>query len=115
MVPLAQKHCVPCRGSTPPLTMTAITPLHDLVPRWEVVGKRRLLRSFAFIDFKTALAFVDRIGALAEEEGHHPDLHLGYGKVEVELWTHAIGGLTESDFVLAAKIDRIAESAPGLA
>jgi 4a-hydroxytetrahydrobiopterin dehydratase len=113
MVPLTQKHCVPCRGSTPPLTRAAITPLHAQVPKWEVVDDRRLLRALAFRDFKTALAFVDRVGALAEEEGHHPDLHLSYGEVRVELWTHAIGGLSESDFILAAKIDLLADAAPG--
>ena len=82
---------------------------------WEVVDGKRLMRSFAFQDFRTALGFVDRIGALAEEEGHHPDLHLGYGEVRVELWTHTIGGLTESDFVLAAKIEQLAKAAPGRA
>lgn len=113
MVPLSQKHCVPCQGDTPPLTLAAIAPLHEVVPRWEVVEGRRLMRRFAFEDFRTALGFVDRVGALAEEEGHHPDVHLSYGEVRVELWTHKIGGLTESDFVLAAKIDQLAESAPG--
>jgi 4a-hydroxytetrahydrobiopterin dehydratase len=114
MVPLTQKRCVPCQGGTPPLDRAAIAPLHAMVPMWEVVGGKRLLRSFAFQDFKTALQLVDRIGALAEEEGHHPDLQLGYGKVQVEIWTHKIDGLTESDFILAAKVDQLVESAPGL-
>jgi 4a-hydroxytetrahydrobiopterin dehydratase len=74
---------------------------------------RRLHRTFPFEDFKTALGFVNRIGALAEDEGHHPDVHLSYGEVGVEIWTHAIGGLAESDFILAAKIDQVAKSAPG--
>ncbi len=111
MVPLTQKHCVPCQGGTPPLGRAAIAPLHAMVPNWEVVDGKRLLRAFAFADFKTALAFVDRIGALAEEEDHHPDVHLSYGEVRIELWTHKINGLAESDFILAAKIDQLAAGA----
>jgi 4a-hydroxytetrahydrobiopterin dehydratase len=110
---LAEKHCVPCRGDTPPLTEAAVAPLQAGVPGWDLVKGKRLTRAFAFRDFKTALGFVDRIGAVAEEEGHHPDVHLTYGQVRVELWTHKIEGLTESEFILAAKVDRLAESAPG--
>jgi 4a-hydroxytetrahydrobiopterin dehydratase len=110
---LAEQHCVPCRGGVPPLDESHIAPLHAEVPTWDVVKGRRLTRAFAFRDFKTALGFVDRIGALAEEQGHHPDVHLTYGQVRVDLWTHKVDGLTESDFVLAAKIDRLAGSAPG--
>ncbi len=113
MVPLTKKHCVPCQGDTQPLTAAGIAPLHEMVPKWEVAKGKRLLRTFGFEDFKTALGFVDRVGALADEEDHHPDVHLSYGEVRIELWTHKVGGLTESDFVLAAKIDELAESAPG--
>jgi 4a-hydroxytetrahydrobiopterin dehydratase len=110
---LAEKHCAPCRGDTPPLDEAGIAPLHAKLPTWEVVKGRRLTRAFAFRDFKAALAFVDRIGVVAEEEGHHPDIHLTYGHVRVEIWTHKIDGLTESDFILAAKADQLAETAPG--
>jgi 4a-hydroxytetrahydrobiopterin dehydratase len=113
MSDLAMKHCVPCRGDVPPLSADGIRPLQAQLPRWDVVHGQRLARPFAFRDFKTALGFVDRIGAVAEEEGHHPDLHLSYGQVRVEIWTHAAGGLTESDFILAAKVDEVAETAPG--
>jgi 4a-hydroxytetrahydrobiopterin dehydratase len=78
------------------------------VPDWKVVDQKHLTRSFRFPDFQTALDFVNRIGAIAEEQGHHPDLHLGWGHVEVETWTHDAGGLTEQDFLLASKIDQLA-------
>jgi 4a-hydroxytetrahydrobiopterin dehydratase len=77
------------------------------VPEWGVVDGHHLDRVFNFPDFRTALAFVNRVGEIAEAEGHHPDLWLAWGKVEVKIWTHKIDGLTESDFVLAAKIDRL--------
>jgi 4a-hydroxytetrahydrobiopterin dehydratase len=77
------------------------------LPGWQVVDGHHLTRSFQFPDFKTALEFVNRAGAVAEEEGHHPDLLLAWGKVDVKTWTHKIDGLTESDFILAAKIDRL--------
>jgi len=114
MSSLAERRCIPCRGDTPRLTDVEIEPLRAMLPRWDVVESRRLTRPFAFQDFKTALEFVNRVGALAEEQGHHPDLHLGYGQVRVEIWTHAVGGLTESDFILAAKVDELAARAPGL-
>jgi 4a-hydroxytetrahydrobiopterin dehydratase len=74
---------------------------------WQVVESHHLLKTYSFPDFRTALDFVNKAGAIAEEEGHHPDLFLAWGKVEVKIWTHTIDGLTENDFVLAAKIDRI--------
>jgi 4a-hydroxytetrahydrobiopterin dehydratase len=76
------------------------------VPDWKVVDRQRLARTFRFPDFLKALEFVNRVGAVAEEQGHHPDLHLTWGRVDVETWTHDAGGLTEQDFLLAAKIDR---------
>lgn len=103
---LADKSCVPCRGGIPPLTAAQIAPLAAQVDGWEVVRDHHLRKTFTFRDFARALAFVNRVGAVAEAEGHHPDLHLSWGRVVVEIWTHAIDGLTESDFVLAAKIDR---------
>jgi 4a-hydroxytetrahydrobiopterin dehydratase len=78
-----------------------------LAPGWQVIDGHHLQRQWHCEDFAAALAFVNRIGALAEQQGHHPDLQLGWGRVQVDLWTHAIDGLTTSDFVLAAKIDRL--------
>jgi 4a-hydroxytetrahydrobiopterin dehydratase len=75
--------------------------------QWKIVNEHHIVRACKFPDFKSALAFVNRIGELAEEQGHHPDILLGWGKVEVTLWTHAVDGLTESDFILAAKIDQL--------
>ena len=75
--------------------------------QWSVIDQHHIVRNFKFPDFRSALALVNKIGALAEEQGHHPDILLGWGKVEITLWTHAVDGLTESDFILAAKIDEI--------
>jgi 4a-hydroxytetrahydrobiopterin dehydratase len=104
---LADKNCVPCRGGVPQLRGEELKNLHAAVPKWTVVNEHHLHREFKFPDFKQALAFVNRVGALAEEQGHHPDILLAWGNVEVTLWTHKIDGLTESDFIMAAKIDRL--------
>lgn len=103
---LAEKHCVPCRGGVPALGGEQICVLAAQTSAWSVVGEHHLERSFSFPDFRTALEFVNRVGAVAEEEGHHPDLCLSWGRVDAKTWTHKIDGLTESDFILAAKIDR---------
>ncbi|HTU52042.1 MAG TPA: 4a-hydroxytetrahydrobiopterin dehydratase [Acidobacteriaceae bacterium] len=103
---LADKQCVPCRGGVPALKGEELKTLHKNVPEWSIVNEHHLKRSFTFPDFKQALAFVNRVGALAEEQGHHPDILLAWGKSEITLWTHKIDGLTESDFIMAAKIDR---------
>ncbi len=107
MSDLAARSCVPCRGGVPPLTAEQIRPLREQLAGWEVVRDHHLEKVYRFPDFRRALDFVNRIGALAEAEGHHPDLHLAWGRVRVEVWTHKIDGLTESDFVLAAKIDAL--------
>ncbi len=104
---LADKTCVPCRGGVPPLAGRDLKGLARQVPGWEVVGEHHLKREFRFRNFREALAFVNRVGALAEEQGHHPDVSFGWGRAEVVIFTHAIDGLTESDFILAAKIDRL--------
>ena len=104
---LAEKHCVPCRGGVPPLRGEELSKLAGQVPDWQVVGEHHIERQFTFSDFKSALDFVNRAGEIAEAEGHHPDLFLSWGKVGVKIWTHKINGLTESDFILAAKIDAI--------
>jgi 4a-hydroxytetrahydrobiopterin dehydratase len=104
---LAEQDCLPCKGGVPPLTPAQIEPLARQVPRWRVVSHHHLEREFTFPDFATALAFVNAIGAEAERQGHHPDLELGWGRVDVTLLTHKIDGLAQADFVLAAKIDRL--------
>ena len=104
---LAERHCIPCRGGVPPLQGEKLEQMKTLLPGWDVVDGHHLWKSFAFADFLTALAFVNRVGAIAEAEGHHPDLFLSWGKVDVKIWTHKIDGLTESDFVLAAKIAEV--------
>ena len=104
---LADKKCVPCRGGTPPLKGKELKDLHKIVPQWNVVEAHHLTREYKFPDFAQALEFVNRVGALAEEQGHHPDILLAWGKVGITLWTHKVDGLTESDFIMAAKIDRI--------
>ncbi len=108
MEELAKRHCAPCHGSTPRLTGGNLTWLaSQLGSGWQLEGESKLRRTIRFPDFATALAFVNAVGAIAESEGHHPDLFLAWGKVEISIWTHAIDGLSESDFILAAKIDTI--------
>ncbi len=104
---LADKKCVPCRGGVPPLKGKELEALHRNVPDWTVTNEHHIRREFRFPDFKQALDFVNRVGAVAEEQGHHPDILLAWGKVDITLWTHKIDGLTESDFIMAAKIDRL--------
>ena len=107
---LSDKTCVPCRGGVPPLPGPQIADLHrQLASGWEVVQEHHLRREFTFDDFANALAFVNRIGAIAEDQGHHPDIYLAWGMVRTDIWTHKINGLTESDFILAAKFDDAAE------
>jgi 4a-hydroxytetrahydrobiopterin dehydratase len=105
MTSLAGKTCVPCRGGVPPLKGKELAALHQEVPQWKVINEHHITRTFTFPDFKHALDFVNRVGAVAEEQGHHPDILLAWGKADITLWTHKIDGLTESDFIMAAKID----------
>ena len=106
---LTSKRCQPCEGGIPPLPAEQVRELLAAVPSWQLTADgRRIRREWRVKDFATALDFFDDVGKLAEEEGHHPDLHLvGYRNVAVEIWTHAVNGLTENDFILAAKIDKI--------
>jgi 4a-hydroxytetrahydrobiopterin dehydratase len=104
---LADKTCVPCKGGIPALKGVELQNLHQEIPRWNIANEHHLSRSFTFPDFKQALEFVNRVGAIAEEQGHHPDIFLAWGKVEITLWTHKINGLTESDFIMAAKIQAL--------
>ena len=107
MSDLASKTCVPCTGGVPPLRGAELAKLRQQVPGWTVVEDHHLTKELEFPDFMQALDATNRIGQLAEEQGHHPDLHLSWGKLRVEIWTHKIDGLTESDFILAAKIDEL--------
>jgi 4a-hydroxytetrahydrobiopterin dehydratase len=105
---LTEKKCVPCEGGVPAIQGGEIENYTcQLQSKWTVVEEKMLRREFTFPDFVTALDFVNKVGGIAEEEGHHPDLHLYYGRVVVELWTHAINGLSENDFIMAAKIDAL--------
>jgi 4a-hydroxytetrahydrobiopterin dehydratase len=108
MADLASKTCVPCRGGVPPLKGQELKKLHEQIPNWQVSNEHHLTREFKFPDFRTALEFVNKVGELAEEQGHHPDILLKWGSVGITLWTHKIDGLTESDFIMAAKIDKLA-------
>jgi 4a-hydroxytetrahydrobiopterin dehydratase len=117
---LAERRCIPCRGGVPPLTREQLAPLvAEIDEAWDVrdvPDERRgsvtiLRREFGFKNFKDAMRFAARIGDLAEEQQHHPDLHVAWGKLAVEIWTHKIGGLTESDVVFAAKCDTLFSAA----
>ena len=109
MSDLAAKQCVPCRGGVPPLAGRELEVLlGQLGPNgWQVIDGHHLEKTYKFPDFVQALAFVNRLGAVAEEQGHHPDVALGWGRAVITIWTHKIDGLTESDFVLAAKADAV--------
>ena len=107
MTDLAAKECVPCKGGVPPLAGPELDSLErQLGGGWRVIDGHHLEKEYRFANFVDALAFVNRVGALAEEQGHHPDIFLAWGKVKLTMWTHKIDGLTESDFVFAAKADK---------
>jgi len=103
---LSEKSCVPCKGGVPPLKEEEIIPLKKEVSNWNVIENHHIEREFKFSNFKEALDFTNRIGEIAESEGHHPDIYLSWGKVKAKIWTHKINGLTESDFILAAKFNK---------
>ncbi len=110
MMELAQRTCVPCRGGVPPMPRAeAAALLAQLGGGWELAevpqGVTGLRKTYRFKDFREALDFVNRVGTLAEKQGHHPDIQLAWGRVTVEIWTHKIKGLTESDFIFAAKCE----------
>jgi 4a-hydroxytetrahydrobiopterin dehydratase len=106
MSELASRHCVPCRGGVPPLGADEIARLQgEIDGDWNVVDGHHLERTYRFDDFRGALDFTNRVGEIAEAEDHHPDIYLAWGKVRLTIWTHKIDGMTESDFILAAKAD----------
>jgi 4a-hydroxytetrahydrobiopterin dehydratase len=106
---LSKKSCVPCKEGVPPLEGKALDDLYrQLDPSWKIIDRHHLEREYPFKNFREALSFTNKLGAIAEQENHHPDIFLSYGKVKVQLWTHKINGLSESDFILAAKYDSVA-------
>ena len=107
MQKLCDLTCQACRGGVPPLSGEQIEPLAAQVSDWDVVDEHHLARTFTFPDFAEALSFVNRVGEVAESQGHHPNIHLAWGLVRIEVHTHKIDGLTESDFILAARIDGV--------
>jgi 4a-hydroxytetrahydrobiopterin dehydratase len=104
---LASKQCIPCKGNGPRLMGESLEKLHrQLDDGWTIVDDHHLEREYKFKNFRQALDFTNRIGELAEQQGHHPDIYLSWGRVKLQIWTHKINGLTESDFIFAAKVDR---------
>lgn len=108
---LRSKRCVPCEGGVGKLTPEQIGVLMPALRGWEIVGDK-ITKRFTFPNFVEAMTFLNRVATVAEEEGHHPDFCVHYNKVDMALWTHAIGGLSENDFILAAKIEAIVELGP---
>jgi 4a-hydroxytetrahydrobiopterin dehydratase len=104
---LSKKECVPCRGVVPALKGDELEILAEQVDGWDVVEEHHITKTYKFSNFVKALAYVNKVGGVAEEQGHHPDIFLTWGKVRITMCTHKIDGLTESDFILAAKIDEI--------
>ena len=108
MTDLADRRCIPCKGGVPPLEGDELSDLYDeLGHDWDLVDGHHLERLYKFPDFQQALDFTQRVGGMAEEQDHHPEIYLTWGKVKLKIYTHKIGGLTESDFVWAAKADRL--------
>ena len=114
MTDLAKRHCGPCNAETPPIEGKELQRYREhLNPRWRVVEDHHLTARFDFDDFAQALAFANRVGEVADEEGHHPELCLSWGWLKAQIWTHAIDGLSENDFILAAKIDQLVDDPGG--
>jgi 4a-hydroxytetrahydrobiopterin dehydratase len=104
---LSDKTCIPCRGGVPPLKGQDLKALQEQLPDWDLIEEHHLRKTFEFSSFRESLDFSNRIGELAEEQGHHPEIHISFKKVNLEMWTHKIDGLTESDFVFAAKANQL--------
>jgi 4a-hydroxytetrahydrobiopterin dehydratase len=107
MSELAQKECVPCKGGVPPLKGESLKALSSQLLDWRVINEHHLERDYKFENFREALEFTNKVGELAEKLNHHPDIYLAWGKVKLTLWTHKIDGLTESDFIFAAKVNQL--------
>jgi len=107
MSELAQETCIPCRGGVPPLKGEELDALQEKLGNgWQIINEHHLEKEYIFADFRQALDFTVKVGEVAENQGHHPDIYLAWGKVKLTIWTHKIDGLTESDFILAAKADQ---------
>ena len=107
MSELAQENCIPCRGGVPPLKGEKLDALQEKLGNgWQIINEHHLEKEYIFADFRQALDFTVKVGEVAENQGHHPDIYLAWGKVKLTIWTHKIDGLTESDFILGAKVDR---------
>ena len=107
MSDLAKKTCIPCKGGVPPLKGTILDDLLEKLKNdWKIIKEHHLEKEYSFKNFKEALSFTIKVGELAENQGHHPDIFLAWGKVKLTIWTHKIDGLTESDFIFAAKADK---------
>ena len=106
---LAKKHCVPCEGGMPPLDPASVPNYLKYAPGWESPKGTSITKTFKFKDFKESVAFVIKVATLAEEEGHHPDIYIFYDTVRLELSTHAVHGLSENDFILAAKVNALGQ------
>ena len=107
MIDLAKKNCIPCKGGVPPLKGTQLDDLLDKLKNdWKIINEHHLEKEYSFKNFKEALDFTVKVGELAEIQGHHPDIFLAWGKVKLTIWTHKIDGVTESDFIFAAKADK---------
>lgn len=105
---LTGKKCVPCEGGMPPLTELQISEIRkNIKPDWVVLDNVKIKKDYMFKNYKQTMSFVNKVAELAEEEGHHPVMHVYYSRVEIELWTHSINGLSENDFIMAAKIDTL--------
>ena len=104
---LSNKKCIPCEVGGTPMDAKAIAIFSKDLVNWKVIEEKKISRNFKFKDFKESMRFVNEVADIAEGEGHHPDIHIYYNKVDIELITHEVGGLTENDFIVAAKIDRI--------
>ncbi len=105
---LRKKKCIPCKADIPRLTEGQVAQYRTLLKgNWQVIDSKKIAKEFTFRDFKGAIVFVDNVAEIAEEEGHHPDIHIFYNKVTIELWTHAIAGLSENDFIVARKIEEL--------
>jgi 4a-hydroxytetrahydrobiopterin dehydratase len=105
-IKLKEKKCIPCEGGTLPLTQEEISDYRKQINKeWNVIDDKKISKEYAFVNYRHTMDFVNKVADLAEKEGHHPVMHVFYGRLQIELWTHAIEGLSENDFIMAAKID----------
>ncbi|MFQ5620846.1 MAG: 4a-hydroxytetrahydrobiopterin dehydratase [Candidatus Nanoarchaeia archaeon] len=104
---LAEKECVPCKGGVPPLKGEPLKKLHDQLDSWDLIEEHHITKTYTFKSFKDSMEFTNKVAALAEQQDHHPDINISFNKVALVLWTHKIDGLSESDFIFAAKADKL--------